>query len=109
MDRAFFDRMPKTVCISASQVVAKGPCVVVGVTVAAIGAAATAVLYDGVDTGSERKLTLGAIDGGSAGGDITKGIRFDRGIYATVNAVTTFISISFYMIISAENEFDDAT
>lgn len=87
---------PRSIEINATQLIARGPCLVVEVTGAGVGVAGIGILYNGDSVNSERKATLQV----PANITITRGnvygMLFERGIFATIDVATMFLTIAYY-------------
>ncbi len=91
-----FGEPPRTIEVSKSQVIALGPCLLVGANIYGNGADVNVILYDGKGTEGERKLSLAVMDGISSSPPLQGGIEFRQGIYAELSATTAVVSLSFY-------------
>lgn len=87
---------PRSVEISASQLIARGPCLIVSLSVSGDGAAGLGIIYDGANANGRRKATLQTGSDTSFSPFICCGIECETGIYATVDAATTFLRIEYY-------------
>ncbi len=87
---------PASIEIAASRVIVKGPVLIVGLSVSGDGAAGLGVIYDGANDQGTRKATLQCGSDGSFSPFISGGIECLTGIYATVDATTTFLRIEYY-------------
>jgi len=91
-----FSAPPRSVELASDQVVHRGPCLLVGVVVSGVGAAAKVQLHDGIDTNGERRLTVQAPDTYSFSPELKGGIEFRSGMYANLNAVTDLTTVLYY-------------
>ena len=87
---------PRSIEVNATQLIARGPCLVVEVTGAGVGAAGLGVLYDGDSIVSDRKATLQV----PANITITRcnvyGMLFEKGIFALIDVATMFLTVAYY-------------
>uniref|UniRef100_A0A6M3JK37 Uncharacterized protein n=1 Tax=viral metagenome TaxID=1070528 RepID=A0A6M3JK37_9ZZZZ len=81
--------------VNVSQLVYSGACVVGGITISGDGAAGDCDVYDGVNTLAERKFHLEVLTGVTFSTGALQDNQFNHGIYIVVNAVTTFVTVSF--------------
>ena len=80
---------------TANIIITKGPCLVTGVLVSGHGASAEGVVYDGLNTNGEIKAHLDAISGTTFSWNHSSPCRFQNGIYVTVDANTTHVTVSY--------------
>ena len=70
-------------------VIHTGPAKVCSVCLAAAGAAGNCDIYDGDNANMELKIHLEALNGTTFNFEPSCGVKFNHGIFATVNAATT--------------------
>lgn len=93
---------PRSIEINATQLIARGPCLVVEVTGAGIGATGLGVLYDGDSIVSDRKATLQVPANSTIARGNVYGMLFEKGIFATIDVATMFLTIAYYPGVEAE-------
>jgi hypothetical protein len=87
---------PRTIEVNASQLIARGKVLIVEVSITGGAGAGIGVLYDGENVnGLVLKRILSPV-GVTIGLVFPDGVLFERGLFVTVNAVTDFLSISYY-------------
>ena len=87
---------PRSVEVSVSQRIHRGPALIVSLSVSGDGAAALGVVYDGGNTSGVRKATLQCESDASFSPNIRGGIECLTGIHVTVDASTTYVRVEYY-------------
>lgn len=87
---------PRSIEINATQLIARGPCLVVEATGAGIGATGLAILYDGDNVNSPRMATVQVPANVTIQRGTSHGMLFEHGIFATIDVATMFLTISYY-------------
>lgn len=87
---------PRSIEVNANQIIAKGPCLVVEMTGAGVGAAGLGLLYDGVDANGERKATVQVLANTTLSRGNPYGMLFEHGIFATVSVATMFLTVAYF-------------
>jgi len=83
------------VCVNASGIIFKGPCLVSAITVTGDGATAAVEVYDGTSDTGELKFKLNCLQNTTFNEILMHPTDFDRGIYVKVNAATTYVTIQY--------------
>jgi hypothetical protein len=91
--------VPRVVSISSSQLVQVGRCLVTALHISGVGAAAKAVIYDGVSTRGTKKITVQAPSTYSYSPHLDGGILCEVGLYATVANATDELLIAYYPLV----------
>lgn len=81
--------------VNASGIIHKGPCLITGFSVADDAVNGVANLYDGLNTSGKHKCQIAVLAHTSFSWPITHPVDFDNGIYITVGAATTYVTICY--------------
>lgn len=87
---------PLSIEVNATQIIAKGPCLLVEATGAGVGATGLAVLYDGDNAASQRRATLQVPANVTIQRTSSHGMLFEHGIFVTIDVATMFLTLAYY-------------
>ena len=93
-----FSEPPRTVEITASQIVAVGKVLVVAESITALAANCTAIFYSGVDAAGDVVNRLSVVPNMTIGGTFHHGILFEHGLFAALAGANVAVTISYYTI-----------
>jgi len=99
-----FAEPPRTIEVNASAKIAVGKVLVVGVSIYSTSVVPLAIMYDGNDASGRRLKSLGALTNLSMQFTMEHGVFFEHGLFITVDAATTFLSISYYTLFEPEGD-----
>lgn len=87
---------PRTELVTASRVVHRGPALVVALSMSGSGATPDGQVYDGVNANGVEKIDLRCVINETVSPRLGPGIMCYTGIYVAVDAVTTYLTITYY-------------
>lgn len=81
--------------LTATEIVHKGPCLLVGLVITGDGGVADCDVYDGESAASERKFHLEALQATSFCTNLFQSTDMDYGIYVVLNTAHTIVTVQY--------------
>lgn len=93
--RERFCRISHAELVNASGIIHRGPCLITGFVVTDNAVNGVANLYDGLNAQGKHKCRVSVLAHTTFPWPIMHPVDFDRGIYVTVGAATTFVTVCY--------------